>query len=171
MAELIRGKTGRIFGHYIALMTTLKSLPLSYNRDLQEDKQPMFDSFDTYSDSLEMMSNMVATMEVNKARFTAELQGDFCLATDLADSLVLKGVPFREAHEIVGKIVQFAESHKKKFSDLTKSELDSIYAGFDEKDLECFNIDRALQRKKTYGSPNPKLVSEQIKEWKLKLQI
>jgi len=166
MAELIRGKVGRVYGHYMALSTTMKGLPLSYNRDLQEDKIPVFDSFDTYCDCLEIMTGMIATMRVNDRRFESELAGSFSLATDLADALVMKGVAFREAHRIVGQIVQFAEEKGQKFSDLSLSDLKTIYSGFAESDLELLKIEQALKRKKTTGSPNPDLVKQQIERWR-----
>lgn len=169
MAELIRGKVGRVYGNYISLATTLKSLPLSYNRDLQEDKEPVFDSFQTYHDSLTLTERMFATAEFNKERFVNELKNDFILATDLADWLVKKNVPFREAHSIVGKVVAYCEKEKKYFIDLSLDELQNIDGRFDESALEYFDIKTALERKKTFGSPNPELVAGQIQEWKKKL--
>lgn len=169
MAELIRGKVGRVYGNYIALSTTMKGLPLSYNRDLQEDKGSLFDSFDTLFDSLTIMNGMMASVNVYKDRFTNELQGDFSLSTDLADWLVLKGVPFRESHHIVGKVVQFAESNQIKLHQIKLTDLQSIHTVFDESALLCFDVGSALERKKTFGSPNPELVKEQIQNWKKKL--
>jgi argininosuccinate lyase len=169
MAELIRGKTGRVYGNYIAFASTMKSLPLSYNRDLQEDKEPLFDSFSTYSDSLEIINGMLQTAEFNKDRFVEELKGDFSLATDLADWLVQKQVPFREAHKIVGALVQKLESEGKNFKSTTISDLKSTSNVFDESALECLNMETALRRKKTSGSPNPADVNERIMFWKKKL--
>ncbi|MGE5352686.1 MAG: argininosuccinate lyase [Acidobacteriota bacterium] len=166
MAELTRGKTGRIYGNQTSLLTTLKGLPLSYNRDMQEDKEPVFDSFENYLNSLLLARMMVETMEVNSERFTEELKGDFSLATDLADWLVLKGVPFREAHKIVGRLVAYAEAKGGNFSNLTLEEMKEINPVFDSSALECLNISSALERKKTYGSPNPVMVKEQIDLWK-----
>ncbi len=162
LAELIRGKTGRIFGNYISLLSTLKSLPLSYNRDLQEDKAPLFDSSFTFETSLKFMSQMLETAKFNTDRFLVELQGDFSLATDLADWLVVKGVPFREAHNIVGKVVHKLECENKNFKNVTVEELKQINYIFDESALECLNINTSLKRKKTYGSPNPDFVKERI---------
>ncbi len=166
MAELVRGKTGRVFGNQSSLLTTLKGLPLSYNRDLQEDKEQVFDSFFTYADSLSIIKGMIETTQVNSLRFIEELKNDFSLATDLADWLVLKGIPFRDAHEIVGKVVKFAEDNDKTFGSITLEEMKKINSSFDETALKCFNLDTALQRKKTFGSPNPTLVKEQIAYWK-----
>jgi argininosuccinate lyase len=167
--ELIRGKAGRVFGNYTALVTTIKGLPLSYNRDLQEDKEPLFDSFDTYFTSLKMMTRIIPTLLINKDRFTEELNGDFSLATDLADWLVLKGIPFRKSHEIVGHIVKLAEEKKVKLNQLSLDELKTINSVFDESALKIFQIKDVLFRKKTIGSPNPDLVLKQIKKWSERL--
>ncbi|MDR3626427.1 MAG: argininosuccinate lyase [Ignavibacteriaceae bacterium] len=169
MAELIRGKTGRVYGNYIAFISTMKSLPLSYNRDLQEDKEPLFDSFATYSDSLEIINGMLLSAEFNKSRFIEELKGDFSLATDLADWIVQKQVPFREAHKIVGNLVQKLESEGRNFKSVTLSDLKSISSVFDETAMECLQMETALRRKKTYGSPNPAIVKNRIEFWKKKL--
>lgn len=166
MAELTRGKTGRVYGNYISLLTTMKGLPLSYNRDLQEDKECVFDSFETYFSCLSMIRSMIATFEVNKERYLNELKGDFSLATDLADWLVLKGIPFRQAHHIVGKVVQSAEEKGIMFDKFTLNDLLQIHPAFDSSALECLDIKTALERKKTFGSPNPSLVKEQIEYWK-----
>ncbi len=165
LAELTRGKTGRVYGNYLGLASTLKSLPLSYNRDLQEDKEPLFDSYFTYLNSLNILSASVASAEFNKTRFLAELEGDFSLATDLADWLVMKGIPFREAHHIVGNVVQKLEENNTNFKAANLSFLKEINPIFDETALECFNVETSLQRKKTFGSPNPSIVKERIKFW------
>ncbi|MCU7495763.1 MAG: argininosuccinate lyase [Ignavibacteria bacterium] len=169
MAELTRGKSGRVFGNQVSLLATLKGLPLSYNRDLQEDKEPVFDSYETYLHSLLLAGKMVETMEVNTARFPGELKGDFSLATDLADWLVMKGIPFREAHKIVGELVKYAENKAVNFENISVEEMKTINPVFDASALECLNISSALERKKTFGSPNPALVEEQVNFWKKKL--
>lgn len=169
IAELIRGKTGRVYGNYLALITTVKGLPLSYNRDLQEDKEPLFDSFDTYFNSLKMMTGIISTISINENRFIEELDGDFSLATDLADWLVLKNIPFRKSHEIVGLIVKYAEEKNVKLNQLSLDELKKINPTFDESALNIFQIKNALSRKQTIGSPNPILISKQIKMWKERL--
>ena len=165
MAELIRGKTGRAFGNYVSLISTMKSLPLSYNRDLQEDKEPLFDSYFIYSDSLEIMSGMMNGIKINKERFIKELDGDFILSTDVADWLVLKGIPFRKAHEIVGRLVKELEDKNLNFKNVTLEVLKKIDSIFDETVRECFNIKTSLDRKKTFGSPNPEFVKERIAHW------
>jgi argininosuccinate lyase len=169
LAELTRGKTGRVFGNYLSLITTLKSLPLSYNRDLQEDKEPLFDSYFTLRDSLQIFSNMLKTAKFNKDRFIKELDGDFLLSTDLAEWLVLKEIPFRKAHEIVGKIVKELEKQKRDFSQVDLNFLKKFHPKFDKTVLDIFKIKESLKRKKTYGSPNPAIVRNRIKYWQKKL--
>ena len=165
MAELSRGKTGRVYGNYIALTTMMKGLPLSYNRDMQEDKEPVFDSFHTYSNSLSMMIGMIESLTVNKDRFVDELEGDFLFATELAEWLVIRGVPFRESHSIVGEVVQLAEEKNTKLNGLTVENLKNINPVFDETALEVFTVKDALYRKKTFGSPNPDMVRNEIEKW------
>jgi argininosuccinate lyase len=169
MAELSRGKTGRVYGNYTSLLTTMKGLPLSYNRDMQEDKEPVFDSFKTYFGSLEMMKSVIETMKVNNERFVEELMKDFSLATDLADWIVLKGIPFREAHKIVGELVKYCEDKGKAFNKVTLEDFKLIHSVFDETALECLDIETSLSRKKTIGSPNPLMVENQIQMWNKKL--
>lgn len=166
MAELIRGKAGRVYGNYLSLAVTLKSLPLSYNRDLQEDKEPLFDSYKTYSNSLNIFSKMIETIQINKKRFEEELEGDFFLSTDLADWLVLQGVPFRESHKIVGEVVKYAESKNKNFSKISLEELRKINPIFDESALDSIKLKDSLFRKKTKGSPNPDYIKTEIIKWK-----
>jgi len=166
LAELIRGRTGKIYGNYISFASTMKGLPLSYNRDLQEDKEPLFNSFFTYFDSLEIMNEMIWTAAYNTDKYIDELKGDFSLATDIADWLVLKGIPFRKAHEIVGEIVKQLEEKNTNFSSADLSFLKNINPIFDETVLDCLTISTSLQRKKTYGSPNPEIVKDRINYWK-----
>lgn len=166
MAELSRGKTGRVYGNYTAIATMMKGLPLSYNRDMQEDKEPIFDSFKNYSQALSMMTGMINTLSVNENRFVEELEGDFLFATELAEWLVIKGIPFRESHHIVGEVVKVAEDNNVKLHQLTIAQLTDINSIFDETALEVFKVDGALYRKKTFGSPNPDMVKSEIEKWK-----
>ncbi len=165
MAELSRGKTGRVYGNYTAIATMMKGLPLSYNRDMQEDKEPIFDSFKNYSQALSMMTGMINTLSVNKNRFVEELEGDFLFATELAEWLVIKGIPFRESHHIVGEVVKVAEENNVKLHQLTIEQLKNINSIFDKTALEVFKVDGALYRKKTFGSPNPDMVRTEIEKW------
>ena len=169
MAELSRGKTGRVYGNYISIATMMKGLPLSYNRDMQEDKEPVFDSFKSYSQVLSMMTGMINSLSVNKNRFVDELEGDFLFATELAEWLVVKGVPFRESHTLVGKVVQLAEEKNVKLNKLNVEDLKNINPVFDETALEVFTVKDALYRKKTFGSPNPNMVRTEIEKWKTRL--
>lgn len=166
MAELSRGKTGRVYGNYTAVSTMMKGLPLSYNRDMQEDKEPVFDSFKNYSQALSMMTGMINTLSVNTNRFVDELEGDFLFSTELAEWLVIKGVPFRDSHHIVGEVVKIAEDSNVKLHQLSIEQLKNINPIFDETALEVFKVEGALYRKKTVGSPNPDLVRLEIDKWK-----
>jgi argininosuccinate lyase len=170
LAELIRGRTGRVYGNYISFAAVMKGLPLSYNRDMQEDKEPLISSLKGYSDSLDIMKLIIENITIYKERFKNELSADFSLTTDLADWLVLKGIPFREAHEIVGKIIKTLEEEGKNLNDLDLSFLLRFNPVFDQDALECLNISTSLKRKKTHGSPNPESVKERINYWKTKLK-
>ena len=121
-AELVRGKAARVIGDLVALLTLVKGLPLSYNRDLQEDKAPLFDALDTTRDAARIMAGVWRTLTFDPGRFEAELAGDFSLATDLADHLAAGGVPFREAHEIVGRLVRWCERERRKLGDVAPGE-------------------------------------------------
>jgi argininosuccinate lyase len=125
-AELIRGKTGRVYGSLTSLLTTMKGLPLAYNKDMQEDKEPFFDALDTVLPCLEIMSNMISTMKVNTENMKNAVKYGFLNATEVADYLVSKGVAFRDAHSIVGSIVIYCEDHNKSIEELTPEELKSL---------------------------------------------
>lgn len=165
ITELIRGKTGRIFGNQFALLTALKGLPLTYNRDLQEDKEPVIDSYYQYINSIKLMTGIFETSRFDKERFVRTMDGDYAFATDLVDWLVLKGIAFRQAHALVGKLVKYAVKKNKLLNALTLNEFKKFSEVFDETALELTKVKGSLERKQTYGSPNPKLVSEQIKKF------
>ena len=167
--ELIRGKTGRVYGNYFAMLTIMKALPLSYNRDLQEDKEGMFDSFKTLNDSLIMMAALVESIEVKTERFNEEVDGSFMLATDLADYLVTKGIPFRDAHDILGKIVKFATDKDKKLNQISINDYKNFSEVFEDDVYKYLSAETCLENKKTIGSPNPRMVEEAIWKWKEKL--
>jgi len=169
MTELIRGRSGKILGDYVNIVTVLKALPLSYNRDLQEDKEPAIYSFKTYLNSLNIISKMIGTSEINKERFSEELKSDFILSTDLVDWLVLQGISFRESHKIVGSLVKYLEESGKNFQNVTLDEIKKINPIFNEEALEYLNLEKSLFRKKSKGSPNPEMVRKEIKKWKSKL--
>jgi len=161
-AELIRGKTGRVYGNLINLLTTMKALPLAYNHDMQEDKEPLFDTVSTLETSLFLMSKMIETMQINKEKMEKSTEDDFSTATELADYLVKKGLSFREAHKLVGGMVIYCLENKKNLEDLTLSELKSFYKDFNEKALEVLKPQSAVEAKNSYGGTCLKRVEESI---------
>ncbi|MDP4115503.1 MAG: argininosuccinate lyase [Bacteroidota bacterium] len=165
LAELLRGKTARVLGQDMALKTLIKGLPLSYNRDLQEDKEPLFNSAQTYYDSLCVVQLILQNCSLQPDRFSKELEGSFIFSTDLADWLVLQDVPFRKAHHIVGEIVRYCEKNNKKMNQLTLTELHTFDPHFNESVFAIFNLAASLKRKITVGSPNPDLVKKEIAGW------
>lgn len=169
VAELTRGKSGRLIGNLVSLLTILKGLPMTYNRDLQEDKEPLFDSIDTLKAALEVFAEMVAGMEVNEARTRAATSDPMLLATDLADYLVNHGVPFRQAHEVIGKLVAFSMSEQRAFADLTLAEYQGFSAVFQADLFDCLNLETALKARKGIGAPSPQNVAAQIARWRAAL--
>ena len=169
-AELIRGKSGRVFGNLVSLLTLMKGLPLAYNKDLQEDKEPLFDTAETVKVCLRIFTDMMKS-----AKFIPitkkELEGSgFLTATDLADYLVLKGVPFREAHEITGKTVAFCLEKEKNLTDLSLSELRKISKRFDKDVFEHIALNNSVDRKNVYGGTAKKQVRAQITRLTKKLK-
>ena len=169
MAELVRGKTGRVYGNLVALLTVMKGIPLAYNRDMQEDKGPLFDSADTVADSLRICSLMLHGARFNAERFLKELQSDFLLATDLADYLVRKGVPFRKAHAVVGSIVRFCIEKRILLNNLSLKEYYRHSNHFGEDVYGLFDIRRSISAKKSTGSTSPREVKKSLAAWKKKL--
>ena len=171
MAELVRGKTGRVYGDLIALLTLLKGLPLAYNRDLQEDKEPLFDAADTTLRSLRIMSRMLDSVEVDATRFEEEMGGGFLLATELADYLVRKGVTFRKAHAAVGGVV--GECAARGIS-LLELPLD-VYRGYSPAfaaDLYLLLDPRSsIAAKKSAGSTSPAEVRKALATWRRRLRL
>jgi len=165
-AELIRGKTGRVYGNLINLLTMMKALPLAYNHDMQEDKEPLFDSIFTVKKCLFLMSKMIETMQVNKEKMEKSTKGDFSTATELADYLVKKGLSFREAHKLVGKIVLYCLENEKILEDLTLAELNSFHKNFNKDTLEILKPQSAVETKDSFGGTSLKSVSESIQKAK-----
>jgi argininosuccinate lyase len=165
-AELIRGKTGRVYGNLINLLTMMKALPLAYNHDMQEDKEPLFDTVSTLESSLFLMSKMIETMQINKEQMETSTKGDFSTATELADYLVKKGLSFREAHKLVGSMVIYCLENKKYLEDLTLSELKSFHKDFSEKTLEILKPQSAVEAKDSVGGTSLKSVKESIQKAK-----
>jgi argininosuccinate lyase len=170
MAELVRGKTGRVYGNLVALLTVMKGLPLAYNRDMQEDKEPLFDSARTVADSLHVMAGMIASVRFRKDRFDAELQNDSLLATELADYLVRKSVPFRRAHEIVGSIARHSAEAKIPLSRLPLSVYRSYTTEFEADLYLVLDARKSLVRKKSLGSTSPRSVHSALRRWEKRLR-
>ncbi|MDF2891508.1 MAG: argH [Clostridia bacterium] len=145
-AELIRGKTGRVYGSLISLLTTMKSLPLAYNKDMQEDKEPFFDSVDTVQASLKVMAEMLKTLKVNRNHMKEAVKMGFLNATEVADYLVLKGLPFRDAHSLVGKIVLYCEENQKAIEELNLEELNQFSNYFDETIYDYIEYENSLDK-------------------------
>lgn len=161
-AELIRGKTGRVYGDLMGLLTTLKGLPLAYNKDMQEDKEGVFDAVDTLSDSLVVMTGMIRTMTVNADAMRKGAHGGFMAATDLADYLVGKGMPFRDAHAVVGKLVLECEKQGKTLQELSVDELRQADPLFDAGALDAVDIDKIVARRITAGGTGHDAVKVQL---------
>ncbi|KGM37131.1 argininosuccinate lyase [Streptococcus sinensis] len=151
MAELIRGKSGRVYGHLISILTVMKSLPLAYNKDLQEDKEGMFDTVDTIQKSLDIMAGMLSSMTVNKERMLASTQQDFSNATELADYLAKKGLPFREAHEIVGKLVLECSKAGYYLQDIPLERYQQVSPLIEQDIYQTLQSQTAVQRRNSLG--------------------
>lgn len=166
VAELTRGKSARLIGNLMSILTLLKGLPMTYNRDLQEDKEPLFDSIDTISIALEVFTEMVSGMDVNRAKTLAAASDPMLLATDLADYLVNHGVPFRQAHEVIGKLVAYSIQQKKAFGDMALAEFQKFSPAFEADVMACLNLETALQARKGIGAPSPDNVKAQLARWR-----
>ena len=162
--ELIRGKTGRVFGHLHALLTIMKGLPLAYNRDLQEDKLPLFDTVDTVKASVKMMSEIVAGMMVRRERMQRAVEDGFMNATDVADYLAERGVPFRDAHEITGRLVQFCLANNKRIDDLSLDEFKRFSAKFDKSIYDYLKVEAVVARRSALGGTARQNVLRRLKE-------
>ncbi|MFK5923979.1 MAG: argininosuccinate lyase [Verrucomicrobiota bacterium] len=169
VAELTRGKTGRLIGDLVSILTTIKGLPMTYNRDLQEDKEPLFDSIDTIKAALAVFAEMIAAMKIKTSNTRKAASDPFLLATDLADYLVLKKIPFRQAHDIMGQLTAYSLKHNKAFADLTLDEYHQVSDAFDKDVYQVLNIDTALKARKGIGAPSPANVARQLKRWKRKI--
>lgn len=165
-AELIRGKTGRVYGNLLNLLTMMKALPLAYNHDMQEDKEPLFDTVSTLESSLFLMSKMIETMQINKEKMEKGTKDDFSTATELADYLVKKGLSFREAHKLVGKIVLYCLENNNHLENLALSELKAFHKSFDERTLKILKPQSAVEAKDSVGGTSLKSVKESIQKAK-----
>ena len=149
--EIVRGKSGRVIGNLVTLLTVLKGLPLTYNRDLQEDKEPLFDTVDTLRDSLEVMAGAIATLDVRRERMAEAASDPMLLATDLAEILVRQGVPFRDAHEVVGRIVGHVTREGIDLRSLSKADMQSFHEAFDAGADALLDLERSLESRSLVG--------------------
>jgi argininosuccinate lyase len=162
VAELARGKTGRVYGHLVGMLTTMKSLPLAYNRDMQEDKEGLFDTVDTLQTSLEVFAGMVKTIKVNTECVSQAMKTDYILATDLADYLVKKGLPFRKAHGVVAKLSEYAMSKGKNFRELGRKEyrdFSPLFSG----DVYEITLESSVAARDVVGGTSPQQVGKALK--------
>lgn len=166
MAELTRGKTGRLYGNLLALLTTLKGLPISYQRDLQEDKPPLFDSTATVKEALRIFAAMLPELTINSSAMESAAKDPNLLATDLAEYLVKKGMPFRDAHEAVGKLVARALKAKQALNNVSLLEMHEVSSLFQDDVLKVFDVRASLAQRTAVGAPSPENVAGQIARWK-----
>lgn len=166
IAELARGKTGRLYGNLLSLLTTLKGLPLAYNRDMQEDKEPVFDSADTLGASLEILAEMFSAAEWDTERMAAAADDPLLVATDWADHLVRQGMPFREAHAVVGRLVALAAGRGVPLRGLTADDIRSASPLFGEDALELLDARRSLAARTADGAPSPDNVASRLAWWR-----
>ncbi len=162
MAELIRGKTGRVYGHLMGMLTMMKGLPLAYNKDMQEDKEAVFDAVDTVKMCLPVFTNMIKTAVFNKGSMYKAAKGGFTNATDAADWLVKKGVPFRDAHAILGQLVLYCINSDTSLEDLSMEEFKAISPVFDESVYEAISVEKCVAARNIPGGPSPEYIKKLI---------
>lgn len=160
--ELVRGKTGRVVGHLVALLVTLKGLPLAYNKDLQEDKEPLFDTVDTLHGTLRVLTALVPNLKVDEARMLQAAEEGYLTATELADALVGRGVPFREAHHAVGALVAYARERGRRLRDLSQEELARFHPSLGVELLPLTEPQRAVEARKSWGGTGYAQVEEAL---------
>ncbi len=165
VAELTRGKTGRVYGNLMSLLTTLKGLPMTYNRDMQEDKEPVFDSVDTVKASLAVFTGMMRGVKANRSACASAVADPMLLATDLADYLVNRAVPFRHAHEFVGKAVALCTQRGCDLPQLTLADYQAISPAYEADLFDCFRLETAMAARKAIGAPSPANVAAQLARW------
>ena len=166
IAELIRGKSGRVYGSLISLLTTMKGLPLAYNKDMQEDKEMSFDAIDTVKSLIKLMSGMLSSMKFNNERMAKSARGGFTNATDAADYLVKKNVAFRDAHEIVGRLVLYGIEHGKALDDFSLEEFRNISEYFDYDIFDAISLKTCIEKRNTKGAPGLTAIMNEIEESK-----
>lgn len=158
VAELVRGKTGRVYGSLFSLLTIMKALPLTYNKDMQEDKEPVFDAIDTVKLSLPIFAEILRTMKINKQNMKKSAEKGFTNATDAADYLVKKGVPFRDAHEIIGKLVLYCINNSKSLEELSINEYKKMSSIFDEDIYKAISLEECINKRNIIGGPSKEMV-------------
>ena len=166
IAELVRGKTGRVYGTLMSLLTTMKGIPLAYNKDMQEDKEMAFDAMDTTNGCIQLFDGMLETMEFNKDNMEASAKKGFTNATDAADYLVNHGVPFRDAHSIIGKVVLYCIDRGIAIDDMTLEELQAISPVFEEDIYEAISMDTCVNKRLTVGAPGKEAMEKSIESYK-----
>lgn len=164
IAELVRGKTGRVYGALMALLTTMKGLPLAYNKDMQEDKEMAFDAMDTVADCIALFTGMIKTMKFRKDRMAKSAMNGFTNATDAADYLVGKGVPFRDAHGIIGRLVLYCIEKDTSIDALSLEELRSISDKFDEDIYDAISLKTCVEKRLTIGAPGAEMMKQVIEK-------
>ena len=166
IAEISRGKTGRVYGDLVALLTLCKGLPLTYNRDLQEDKEPLFDAIDTVLGILSVYPGMIDGMKLNEKNMYDAASDPGLIATDVAEALVRKGVPFRHAHHKVGALVRYAQDAGKPLDQVTLEEMKSVFPEADAAMLDLFSPERSVAARDVFGGTGYDQVAARINEWK-----
>ena len=170
IAELTRGKTGRVFGNLVALLTVLKGLPMTYNRDMQEDKEPVFDSIDTVKAALAIYTPMLGSIRANPEACARAVADPLLLATDLADYLVKRGVPFRHAHEVIGRAVALAAERRRPLPEFSLADYQALSPAFAEDLFQCFDLTRAMSARTAIGAPSPQNIAAQLARWRAREQ-
>lgn len=170
IAELIRGKSGRVYGSLISLLTTMKGLPLAYNKDMQEDKEMSFDAIDTVKSLIKLMTGMLSSMKFNNEKMAKSARGGFTNATDAADYLVKKNVAFRDAHEIVGRLVLYGIEHGKALDDFSLEEFRNISEYFDYDIYDAISLKTCVEKRNTKGAPGLTAIMNEIKASKKLLE-
>lgn len=164
VAELIRGKAGRVYGDLTTILTVMKGIPLAYNKDMQEDKECIFDAIDTLKLCIPVFNKMISTMKINKDKMRKGASGGFTNATDAADYLVKKGMPFRQAHEVIGKMVLYAINNGKALDEFTMEEFKSCSDIIEDDIYEAISLETCVNERKTIGAPSAEAVSYSIKK-------
>ena len=169
VAELTRGKSGRVIGNLVSLLTTLKGLPMTYNRDMQEDKEPVFDSVDTIKAALAVFAAMLHGITANSAACAAAVADPMLLATDLADYLVNRGVPFRKAHEVIGRAVALCGQKQCELPQLSLADYQALSPAFAADVFEMLTVEKSMSARRAIGAPSPQNVASQLARWQAQL--